>query len=186
MSKRYASRRPVSFSAARRCRANVTSKAAETGFAAASPARSPSSTSRHHCSLISPGIGSRARSRIREISMSKAYSENRALRLSTGANNVARYRSRSNSRTRAAQYLSFLSIQTILAPELRDSDQACSDTAVFSQKDVERSYGCARWHCIDRQREIAKPSPQIFGQDPRISTRTNQEKIEGLRPIKCR
>ena len=50
----------------RRCRANVASSAAATGFAAASPARSPSSTSRHHCSRISPGIGSRARSRTRD------------------------------------------------------------------------------------------------------------------------
>ena len=53
-------------------RASVSRNAAATGCAAASPPRSPDSTSRHHCRRISPGIGSRARSRTRAISRLKA------------------------------------------------------------------------------------------------------------------
>ncbi len=58
----------------------VSSNAAATGWAAASPVRSPISTSRHHCSRISPGIGSRANSRMRETSALKAYSAKSASR----------------------------------------------------------------------------------------------------------
>ena len=55
-----------------RWRASVSRNAAATGCAAASPPRSPESTSRHHCRRISPGIGSRAKSRTRAISTLKA------------------------------------------------------------------------------------------------------------------
>ena len=53
-------------------RATVCISAAATGLALASPARSPWRTSRHHCRRISPGIGSRARSRTLAISMLNA------------------------------------------------------------------------------------------------------------------
>ena len=52
--------------------ATAARSAAATGLACASAARSPLSTSLHHCRRISPGSGSRAASRTRVISMLKA------------------------------------------------------------------------------------------------------------------
>src|SRR4029079_1194806 len=97
-------------------------------------------------------MDSRARSRMRDISISNAYSANSAPRRSAGANNVARYLSRSALRTKAAQYLSFSFIQRSLARGLRDGDQSRADTPVFSQKDVVGAHGRAGRARLDRQR----------------------------------
>src|SRR6476620_7624937 len=157
--------------------------AAATGFAAASPSRSPKITSRHHCNRISRHC----------FSCKVAHAMNFGVECIKREQCFALVGWSEQSREITVAIVFAQVIGAIcerlfhFANPARGSghcNETRSDTSVLRQENVVGPHRGARRHRINGKRQFAKFLMQFLRHGARISARTNEKEIKAIRAIK--